>query len=189
MILGFLSTLLGSSFLGSITGMLAAWFKGKQELEVRRLELEHESRKMGHEITLRGMDLDLARVEAAGRKDVALIEGDAASEVARLQAIAKVVEADAVTPAEVQSYGRFGKAMMACVSFVQKIIRPGLTIYLVACAVVINSTVLAHLGVAFDAASAPEKLRLIEVAMSWVSLQASACLGYYFLQRRSASSQ
>jgi hypothetical protein len=186
MILTFLSTLLGSSFLGSITGMFAAWFKGKQELEVRRLELEHESRKMGHEITLRNMDLEQAKVEAAGRKDVALIEGDAAAEVARMQAIAKVAEADAVTAAEVNAYGAFGKVLMAVVSFVQKIIRPGLTIYLVGCAVIINSTVLAHLGNAMAVASPAEKLRIIELAIGWVSLQASACLGYYFLQRRSA---
>lgn len=173
-----ISSILGSSLLGSITGAWAAWLKGKQELQVRKMELEHNEKRWA-------FDLEVAREEAKARKDVAIIESDGAVDVARMDAMAKAMVADAVTADELKEQGPIGKALLGVVSFVQKLMRPGLTMYLVFSAVTLNGIILSNLPTVFATMGIDRQYDMVMFGLSWVFAQASACLGYYFFQRSS----
>jgi len=69
----FLSLL--SPLLGSALGGLFAWLKGNQDLQSKRQDQEFEIKKQSHELALRDKDIEVAKAEAQGRKDVAIVEG------------------------------------------------------------------------------------------------------------------
>jgi hypothetical protein len=174
--LALFSSILGSSILGSVVGAWAAWLKGKQELAVRKLELEHEGKRWVFE-------MEVAKAEAQNRKDVAMIESDSKIESTRMTAMAQAAASDAVTADEVREQGTFGKIVLACVSVVQKLIRPGLTMYLVYSAVAINILLLANFPTVFATMGVDKQYDMTMYGISWVFAQASACLGYWFFQR------
>jgi hypothetical protein len=176
-----ISSLLGSSLLGSIVGAWAAWLKGKQELAVRSLELEHESKRWA-------FDLEIAREEAKTRKDIAFIESDGEIEQSRMQAMAQAVAADAVTADEVKAQGPVGKIILGIISAIQKLVRPTLTAYLVYSAVVLNAIILDNLPKIFATMGVDKQYDMTMYGLSWVFAQASACLGYWFFQRSNSGS-
>jgi hypothetical protein len=57
---------------GSIIGGIFAFLNKKSDLDTKRLELEHERNKWAHDLQVKDKDLDYARIEAQGRKEVAI---------------------------------------------------------------------------------------------------------------------
>jgi hypothetical protein len=179
--------MLASGPVGLLVGGVTAFFKGKQELEARRLELQFQDKKFAHEITLRKSDLEIAQAEAQGKKDVAIVEGDSAVEAARMAAMAQASVSDAVTSDQLKEAGPIGKVFLAFVGGLQKLLRPGLTLYLVILAAGVNGLILAAWPSTYPTLPPEQKIKVIMDAVSWVTGQASAVLGYWFYQRASAS--
>lgn len=177
-------TLLSSSAVGSIIGGLFAMLNRKQDLEAKRLDLEHETKRWAHELALQDKHLEIARAEAQGRERVALIEGDATVEAARMGAIAASEAADQVSAEELAQAGRL-RWLLVLVSAFRKAIRPTLTVALLGSALYINLLVLQDFVTATDLTPA-QQFDLQVQAWSWVMGQASAVLGFWFVSRGTA---
>lgn len=179
-------SLLGSSAVGTILGGIFAFLNKKADLETRRLELLHEVDKWNHDLALRDKDLEYARAEAEGRKDVAIIETDGASEVARLQAIATAQLADRITADEIKAAGGWGWLLVS-VSAVNKTVRPVLTAILAGTAIWVNLVLIAKLGDTWATYTAAQQYDAAMQAFAWITGQAGAVIGYWFVARGSSS--
>lgn len=178
-------SLLGSSAVGTILGGIFAFLNKKADLETRKMELEHEINRWTHDLALRDKDLEYAREEAAGRKDVAIVEADGASEVARLQAIAAAQVADKITADEIKAAGSWGWLLVA-VSAINKIIRPMLTFVLAGTAIWVNLVLIAKLGDAWASYTPAQQYDAAMQAFAWITGQAGAVIGYWFVARGSS---
>lgn len=181
MIAGLLS-IFGSSAFGSLLGGLFALLNRKTDLEAKRLDLEHEARRWTHDLAVKDKDLEYAKIEAAGRKDVAVVEGDATIESARMAAIAATQAADQVGAAEIVAAGKAGW-MLVCALTLNKLIRPFATIVLCAMAAYINWLLIDRLVTDWPNLNATQRYDAAMQAFAWITGQASAALGYWFVSR------
>lgn len=178
-------SLLGSSAVGTILGGIFAFLNKKADLETRKLELSHEVDKWTHDLALRDKDLEYAKQEAQGKIEVAVIETDGASEVARLQAIAVAQAADKITADEIVAAGSWGWLLVA-VSAINKIIRPLLTFILAGCAIWVNLVLISRLGDSWATYTAAQQYDAALQAFAWVTGQAGTVIGYWFVARGSS---
>lgn len=175
-------SILGSSAFGSIIGGIFAFLNKKTDLDVKRLELEHEKSKWQHDIAVKDKDLEYAKIEAQGKKEVAVAEGDYAAEVARMTAIGQSFEADRLDPETLKHAGKwkgwlvFGKAMQAW-------IRPVLTVVLTGAAIYLNWILIAKLTEQWPTLDKAQQFEMGMQAFAWITGQASAALGYWFVSR------
>jgi hypothetical protein len=177
-----LLSLLGSSAVGSIIGGIFAFLNKKTDLDVRRLELDHETRRWTHDLALRDKDLDLARLEAQGKLDVAVIEGEATTETARMTAIAASHQADKISADELRAAGKY-RWMLVVGSAMRAWIRPTATVVLVAAAIYLNGLLLGKLTDGWSALTPAQQYEAAMQAFAWITGQASAALGYWFVSR------
>ena len=162
-------SILGSSTVGSLLGGIFAFLNRKTDLEVRRMELNHEASKWLHDATMRDKDLEYAQVEAQGKKDVAIVEADGAAEVARFQAIATAQAADRITA-------------------FNKLIRPVTTVVLLTASCYLNWLLIGKLVEVWPTLPKEQQYDAAMQAFAWTTGQASAVLGYWFVARGSSSS-
>ncbi|CAB4194499.1 hypothetical protein UFOVP1254_90 [uncultured Caudovirales phage] len=184
MITGILS-ILGSSAFGSLLGGLFAWLNRKSDIEAKRIDLAHEAAKWAHDLLVKDKDLEYAKVEAAGRKDVAIIEGEASMQTARFNAIAAAQEADRITADELKAAGKWKWLLVWAATF-NKLIRPLATVLLTGAAIYINFL---FVGKLIDVWPNLDKTQQYDAAMqafAWITGQAGACLGYWFVSRGSS---
>lgn len=177
-------SLLGSSAVGSLIGGVFAFLNRRTDVQVKQIELAHEKDKWAHELAVRESDLLIAREEAQGRKEVAIIEGDATVDAARMNAIAQAQAADKVTAEEIQSAGWWGWALVLAAVF-NKLIRPTLTVALAAAALYINWLVIDMLVKNWPLMSQAQQYDAGMQAFAWVTAQASMAFGYWFVSRGS----
>ena len=177
-----LLSLLGSSAVGSIVGGIFAFLNKKTDLDTKRLELEHETKRWVHDLALRDKDMDMARLEAQGKMDVAVIEGDAAMEAARFVAIGQSHAADRISADEIRAAGKWGW-MLAVGSAMRAWIRPIATVVLVGAAVYLNWLLIDKLTAGWAALTAAQQYESAMQAFAWITGQASAVLGYWFVSR------
>jgi len=175
-------SLLGSSAVGSLLGGVFALLNRKADVEAKRLDLEHERNKWIHEATLRDKDIALAQAEAQGRKDVAIIEGDAAIESARMAAIGLSHQADKLDAETLKHAGKW-KGLLVTVEAGHKAIRPIITVILVGAAVYLNWLLIGRLTDGWEAFSPAQRYDASMQAFAWITGQASAVLGYWFVSR------
>lgn len=175
-------SLLGSSAVGSIIGGIFAFLNRKADADMKRLELDHEKAKWDHELKAREKDLEIAKAEAQGRKEVAIIEGEALVGAAQMKAIAEVQVAERVTPEEIQAAGKWG-FLFVWVSVFTKAIRPVLTIALAVAALYLNWIVIGRLTQGWDALTQERQFEVGMQAFAWVTAQASMAFGYWFVSR------
>lgn len=175
-------SILGSSAVGSVLGGIFAFLNKKTDLDVRKLELEHEVQKWAHDLAIRDKDLDMAKQEAQGRKDVAIVEGDAATETARFAAIAVSQQADKISADELRAAGKY-KWMLVVGSAMKAWIRPVATVVLVGAAVYLNSVLLSKFVEGWGALTRDQQYDAAMQAFAWITGQASAVLGYWFVSR------
>ena len=182
MFISALLSFLGSSFVGSLTGGLFAWLNKKSDIDLKRIDLAHEKDRWAHDLVLRDKDLEYAKVEADGRKEVAIVEGDSAVETARMVAIGQSHEADRLDADTLKAAGKYrwmlvmGGAARAC-------IRPLLTVIIAGAALYLNWLLIDRLTAAWPTLTQAQQYEMGMQAFAWVTGQASAVIGYWFVSR------
>lgn len=182
MIEGLLS-LLGSSAVGSLLGGVFAIFNRKHELAMKKADQEHERGGWAHQLQVKDKDIAYAREEAQGRKEVAIVEGEATIEAARMGALAQAHAADTLTAEELRAAGKWRGVLVLADGF-RRFIRPAATVALTATALWLSLELIGMLKSSGWAAFTPEqKIDLGKMALNWVFCQAGAALGYWFVSR------
>lgn len=179
---------LGSGAVGSVIGGVFALLNRKADIEAKRVEREHEARSWDHKLKEREADLKIAQAEAAGKVEVAIIEGDAAFDTARMGAIAEATRADAVSADEIQAAGKMG-FLFVLVSAFSKAIRPVLTVALIGAALYVNWLLIYRLSSVWGFLGQEAQLSTGMQAFSWVTAQASIVISYWFVARGSSGSR
>lgn len=179
-------SLLGSSAVGSIIGGLFAWMNRKADIAAKEYELDHDKAKWAHELELRKSDIEIAKVEAQGRLDVAIAETDAAVDTARMQAIAQITESEKVNADEIKAAGKIGW-MLVLVSVLNKLIRPFLTVGLAGAALFINWLVIEKLTMNWGSLTQAQQFETGLQAFSWITAQSSMAFSYWFVSRGSSN--
>lgn len=186
--MGDLIAFLGSGAVGSVIGGVFALLNRKADIEAKRLEREHESRLWEHNLREREADLKIAQAEAAGKVEVAIIEGNAAFDTARMGAIAEASRADSVSAAEIKAAGKMG-VLFVLVSAFSKAIRPVLTVALIGAALYVNWLLIYRLSSIWELLGQDAQLSTGMQAFSWVTAQASIVISYWFVARGSSGSR
>jgi hypothetical protein len=177
-----LLSILGSSAVGSILGGIFAFLNKKSDLDARRLDLDHEKAKWAHDLVVKDKDLEYIRIEAQGRKDVAIVEGGYSAEVARMQAIGIAQQADQITADEIRAAGTWGW-MLVIGAALKSWIRPLTTVVLTSAAIYINWLLIDKLAGNWTFMSQAQQYDASMQAFAWISGQAAACLSYWFISR------
>lgn len=178
-------SILGSSAFGSILGGVFAFLNRKTDLEAKKLDLQHEAARWGHELHVKDKDLEYAKLEAQGRKDVAIVEGEAAIESARMAAIGAAQQADRVTAEELRSAGKL-RWLLVLAMAVNKWVRPVATVVLAAAAISVNLMLMERLTDGWATLTPAQQFDAAMQAFAWITGQASAALGYWFVARGSS---
>ena len=174
-----------SPLLGSAVGGFFAWLKGNQDLEGKRIDNAARVANNAHEMSLRDKDIELAKAEAAGRRDVAIIEGEATIESARYGAIAQVEQAEQVTADEIKAAG-WWSWLLVMVSAMRKSVRPVLTYAMVGSALYLNAEVLSYFMKDWSSLTSDQRFNAGMQAFGWVTTQASGIITYWFFTRKSS---
>jgi hypothetical protein len=177
-----LLSILGSSAVGSILGGLFAFLNKKTDMDIKRLDLDHERARWDHDLKLRDKDMDFARLEARGRMDVAVVEGDASIETARMQAIALSQQADKISADEIRAAGSWGWLLVLGTAM-RAWIRPVATVVLTGAAIYLNWLLIDKLTAGWAALSVPQQYDAAMQAFAWITGQAAATLSYWFVSR------
>lgn len=178
-------SILGSSAFGSILGGVFAFLNRKTDLQARQLDHQLERDRWAHELAKRDKDLAYARLEAEGAKEVAIVEGESRIETARMEAIAAAQAADRITADELQSAGRWRVLLVLAMAF-NKWVRPVATVVLTAAAIKLNWVLMQHLGAGWPSMTPEQQYQIGMQAFAWITGQASAALGYWFVSRGSS---
>lgn len=177
-----LLSILGSSAVGSLIGIVGGILNRKADIEAKRLDLDHEAKRWVHEVNLRDKDIEYAKTEAAGRRDVAIEEAEGLIESARFKAMGEAQTADAIDAGDIKKAGKWAWAV--AISFLlNKVIRPVLTIVLCFVALKVNWLVLDFFTAGWSAFTLEQKYDAGMQALAWVMGQASAVIGYWFMSR------
>lgn len=175
-------SLLGSSAVGTIIGGVLALMNRRADLKAKEQDQAHDRARWVHDLALRGKDIELATLEAKGRLDVAVVEGEAQVESARMAAIAASQAADATSAEELKAAGRWKWALVLSSAY-RKSMRSILTTLVGGAAVWVNLS----LALQFQGQAASADAELVHQALSWVSAQASMMFAYWFVARGQAT--
>lgn len=178
-------SILGSSAFGSILGGVFAFLNRKTDMQAKKLDLEHEARRWTHELAVKDKDLEYAKLEAQGRKEVAIVEGEAAMEAARFQAIAAAQAADSVTAEELKAAGKM-RWLLVLASAFNRFIRPMATVILATAAISVNLLLMHKMAESWPGLTPSQQYDAAMQAFAWITGQASAALGYWFVARGSS---
>jgi hypothetical protein len=181
---------LGSSVFGTLLGGFFAFMNKRNELEAKRLDHAHAEKQWvaqrEERVELRGVDLQIAQAEAQRAKDVAVAESEGRIESARMSALAAAQTADKVTAEELKAAGKWRWVLVLATGF-NKLIRPIATITLTYYAVRLSLLLIERMtGADWGVFSATQKFDTGMEAFRWVTAQASAALGYWFMARGSS---
>lgn len=180
-----LSLLFSSSAFGSIIGIVGAWFTKKADNDTKKIDLEFERSKMAHALVMRDKDILFAKVELESKEKVAFSKDDADIESARMLAIAKSQEADALTAETLTAAGKHSTWLVFAEAW-RRTIRPGLTTLYAGGAMLINVVLLYLLWSRWDEVPDAEQMTLIKMGLGWMLTQASAAGSFYFCVRSSS---
>lgn len=174
--------ILGSSTVGSLLGGVFALLNRKADIEAKRVEQAHESARWTHELAVKDKDLEYARAEAAGRKDVAIIEGESAIEAARFAAVGQAHQADQITAEELKQAGKW-RFLLVFAGALRQFIRPVITVVLVSAATYLNWVLIQRLDAGWADLTQQQRYDIGMQAFAWVTGQASAVVSYWFVSR------
>ena len=177
--------LLGSSAFGSIIGGVFGILNKRNDLEVKKLDLQQEQSRWAHDVVMREKDLQMLAAEAAARKDVAIVEADGAIEAARMVAIGQAHAADTLTASELNAAGKW-RGLLVGIHGLNRVVRPLLTLIVCGTALYINWLLLDAVVVAWPAMDSTQRYDLGVQAFAWLTGQASAVIGYWFVSRGSS---
>lgn len=155
-------SLLASPLIGSIFGSLFGVWN-------RKLDIEQRSLDRAHELALRDKDMEQARIEAEGKLQIAIQEGDARVESARMAALAAAYQ-----------------SMAGQNDFIDKVsrgVRPIATYVLMAGAMTVNGVFLWMLRELWPTLAVGQRTDLVIAGVGWVLTQASGSMSFWFAQR------
>lgn len=175
-------SLLGSSAFGTIIGGFLAFLNKKTDIDLKRMDLDHERARWSHDLLLRDKDLEYAKVEAQGKKEVAMVEGDAAMEAARFAAIGQSFVADSLDPDVLKQAGKY-KWMLVLGGAMRTWIRPVLTVVLAGAAIYLNFLLIGRLVDVWPSLDKAQQFEMGMQAFAWVTGQAAAVISYWFVSR------
>ena len=167
--------LLGSSAVGSLIGGVFAFLNRRADIEAKRVD-------HAHDLAMRQIDIELAKAEAAGKLQVAIVEADGAEGVARLQAIGAAQAADTLSAELLKAAGRWRWALVLT-DGLRRLIRPVSTIALVGGALYVNWLLIDHLTGSWPELTKEQRFESGMQAFAWITGQASMVLGYWFISR------
>ncbi|MGL5785136.1 MAG: hypothetical protein ACRCYZ_06785 [Alphaproteobacteria bacterium] len=164
---------LGGPVIGSLIGAVGGYFNRRLDVQLKRAEIEAETARRAadraHEVAMREWDIKVAQAEAEGKARLAVIEGTAAMEVARFDAIGKINQADAGHDDWIDGLRRS--------------VRPVMTYVLTLGALAVNGVLLWRMREVWPDLPAAERSQLVYAGISWVGTQASAALAFWFVSR------
>lgn len=169
-------SLLGSSAVGSLIGGIFALLNRKVDIEAKRADHTHD-------IELRRFDMAMAKLEAEGRLQVAMVEADGIAEAARMDAIGQSHQADALDANTIKAAGKTGGLLLVLTDVFRRLIRPVITVALVGAALWLNWMLIDKLGNGWESLTTMQQFEAAMQAFAWVTGQASAVLGYWFVSR------
>ncbi len=175
-------TLLGSSTVGSLLGGIFAFLNRKLDMAQKVQDQIHETKKWEHDLKVKDKDLEYAQVEAASKKDVAIIEGETVIESSRMHAIAASQKEDSVTAEELAAAGKW-KWLLVTASAYRKSMRSILTTVVGGAAIAVNLALAWQFQEAWPSLDKGQQNELIMQALAWISAQASMMFGYWFVSR------
>lgn len=183
-LLGALGSLLGGGAAGGLIGLAGTWLKAREERETKRLDHAHElsMRELSMKEMEREADLRLRQTEAEVAGELAV-----AQEVAAGQAQVASYGNDRATYSSGWKgllsgwVGALAAFMMALVDFARGMIRPMLTVYLIA----ILSTVALYLYKLTAAQSIPadRAWELLSMVVTDIAFLASTAVTWWFGSR------
>lgn len=176
---------LGSSAFGSVIGGVFGVLNKRNDLEVKKLDLNQEQARWGHDLAMRDKDLAMLSAEAAAKKDVAIVEADGSIETARMVAIGQSHAADALNAEELRAAGNW-RGVLVGINGLNRIVRPALTLIVCGAALYLNWLLLSALVQTWPELDKGQRFELGTQAFAWLTGQASAVLGYWFVSRGSS---
>jgi len=179
--------MLGSSAAGSAIGGFFAWLNRKADIAAQIVDNTHEKDRWTHDLAVKDKDLEYARIEATGRKDVAIAEADGAIGSAQFQAIGQAHEADAIDAATLKAAGKWKWLLIVADAF-RRFIRPVATVALTGAALWLSMLLIGMLrNDGWASLDAAQKIDLGKMALDWVFCQAAGTLTYWFMTRPTSS--
>jgi hypothetical protein len=163
---------LGGPVIGSVIGAATAYFNRRLDIELKKHEMEQRRLDREHEIALRRADIDLAREEAKGKAEVAIIEGNFTAETERQRTLAAMHTADAQGPND-------------WVDKFRRSVRPVLSYALTAGAITLNAILAWLFWSVWDTLDRDTQNRVLLVGVEWIFTQASIVISYWFASRPS----
>ena len=164
---------------------IASVFVCRVIVHLAQTVVEHADHTLVHDLAVRESDLKIAQAEAQSLKDVAIIEGEATVDAARMVAIAEIAKAEQITADDIKAAGWWG-FLLVWANVFNKLIRPILTVALAAAALWINWLVIDKLTTGWPALSQAQQFETGMQAFAWVTAQASMAFGYWFVSRGSS---
>ncbi len=163
--------LLGTNAVGSLIGWVGGWLQRKQDLAMRKLELEESANQRAHELSLRRVDIELAEKEGAAKERVASIEAEGAVQSAQMAAMAA-------------SFGDQFKGDDWVTRF-SRFIRPFATLYMLAASTAMTAVVLTLASSAgvLGRLTTEQWYSVMEYAVLWIFFHGSLTLGWWFSMR------
>lgn len=156
--------LLGSSSIGSALGWIGGVIQRKQDIQLRKLELDHELSKMDKETAQ-------MQLELAGKERIASIETEGKIESSRFDAIAESYKTQ---------FSGSGKA----VAFA-KIIRPAATAWFIIASSGLLGTIV-YLAVDAGVKFTPDQWKAwLDYSFEWFFFQAGVIIAWWFSVRSS----
>lgn len=176
---------LGSSVFGTALGGFFAYMNKRNEIEIKKLDNALEEKRWAANLAIKDKDIEYAKVEASGRKEVAIVEGEATVEAARMGALAAAQAADKVTADELREAGGW-RWLLVLSSAINKWIRPVITVVLTYYAIQISVLLMNRLaGNDWATLPADQRFSISREGMLWITTSASAAIGYWFMNRSS----
>jgi hypothetical protein len=163
--------LLSSAGFGTMFGGVMGLFNRRADLEVKKLDIEDAKNQREHELAMRDKDAEIMTREWNGRLQVAQAEGEAKTDVAAFDALAKSY--DFARPAA-------GGKMEAFNAFVRPFV--SLSYFIVTSAG--SAWILYYAFMVRNITLSPEQwFDLVMYVIAWIAFMAGATIGWYYAMR------
>lgn len=121
-----------STIFGGITGILGGWLKNKHDVQLLVLQQEDKKLDHTHELAIMDKEADNAKAMATIHLEETMFEADAKALTASIADQSSVIDwASSIMNKTGPIMSAVIAAGLGFVTFVQKMVRPGLTIYLI----------------------------------------------------------
>lgn len=179
--LSLFGSLISGGVLGGLTGILGTWLKGRADAKMKKLDIEADKDRMAHELKVKEADQAIMKEEWSGRTKVATVEASGAEAVADAKAFEKSYEASlqyskGLEPTKGQAWA------LVLLDLLRGLIRPGLTIYLIAITTMIYFQAEKLMGGDLPPEQAAE---IVNKVIGTVLYLTTTCLTWWFGTRNS----